>query len=81
MFFVVAEWKDVLKDTPGMNNDDDDTKTDESTRGSIYTTFLGLCELAGKQWNCPPACSENTSLTNKPVRDRTKDYCPCRACL
>lgn len=39
MFFIVAEWKDVLKDTPGMNNDDD-TRTDESTRGSIYNTFL-----------------------------------------
>lgn len=81
MFFIVAEWNAVLKDTPGMNNDDDDdTRTDESTRGSIYNTFFGLCELAEKQWNCPPACSENTSLTNKPVRDRTKD-CPCRACL
>lgn len=39
MFFIVAEWNAVLKDTPGMNNDDD-TRTDESTRGSIYTTFL-----------------------------------------
>lgn len=56
MFFIVAEWKDVLKDTPGTNNDDD-TRTDESTRGSIYNTFFGLCELAEKQWNCPPACS------------------------
>lgn len=70
MFFIVAEWKGLLKDTPGMNNDDD-TRTDESTRGSIYTTFLGLCELAEKQSNCPPSCSENTSLTNKPVSDRT----------
>lgn len=41
MFSTVAEWNAVLKDTPGMNNDDD-TKTDESTRGSIYTTFLAL---------------------------------------
>lgn len=40
MFFIVAEWNAVLKDTPGMNNDDDDARTDESTRGSIYTTFL-----------------------------------------
>lgn len=39
MLSIVAEWKDVLKDTPGMNNDDD-TRTDESTRGSIYNTFL-----------------------------------------
>lgn len=77
MFFIVAEWNAVLKDTPGMNNDDD-TRTDESTRGSIYTTFWGLCELAEKQRNCPPSYSENTPLTNKPVRDRTKD-CPCRA--
>lgn len=44
-----------LKDTQGMNNDDDDdTRTNESTRGSIYNTFFGLCELAEKQWNCPP---------------------------
>lgn len=39
MFFIVAEWNAVLKDTPGMNNDDD-TRRDESTRGSIYNTFL-----------------------------------------
>lgn len=71
MFFIVAEWNAVLKDTPGTNNDDDDTRTNESTRGSIYNTFFGLCELAEKQSNCPPAYSENTSLTNRPVRDRT----------
>lgn len=41
MFFIVAEWNAVLKDTPGMNNDDD-IRTDESTRGSIYNTFFWL---------------------------------------
>lgn len=33
-----------LKDTQGMNNDDDDdTRTNESTRGSIYNTFFLAC--------------------------------------
>lgn len=40
MFSIVVERNAVLKDTPGMNNDDDDTRTNESTRGSIYNTFL-----------------------------------------
>lgn len=41
MLSIVAEWNAVLRDTPGMNNDDD-TRTDESTRGNIYNTFLAL---------------------------------------
>lgn len=53
MFFIVAEWNAVWKDTPGMNNDDD-TRTDESTRGSIYNTFFGLCERAENQMELSP---------------------------
>lgn len=44
MVFIVAEWNAVLKDTQGMNNDDDDdTRTNESTQGSIYNTFFLAC--------------------------------------
>lgn len=55
MVSVVAEWNAVLKDTQEMNNDDDDdTRTNESTQGSIYNTFFGLCELAEKQMELSP---------------------------
>lgn len=54
-----------LKDTPGMNNDDDDdTRTNESTRGSIYNTFLGLCKLAEKQMELSP-CLFRKYFTNE----------------
>lgn len=43
MVSIVAEWNAVLKDTQEMNNDDDDdTRTNESTQGSIYNTFFWL---------------------------------------
>lgn len=54
MVSIVAEWNAVLKDTQGMNNDDDDTRTNESTQGSIYNTFFGLCELAENQMELSP---------------------------
>lgn len=63
MFFIVAERNAVLKDTPGMNNDDD-TRTNESTRGSIYNTFLGLCELAEKKIELSP-CLFREYFTNE----------------
>lgn len=60
--FIVAEWNAVLKDTQEMNNDDDDdTRTNESTQGSIYNTFFfGLCELAQKQMEFSPFPGQKT---------------------
>lgn len=72
-----------LKDTQEMNNDDDgDTRTNESTQGSIYNTFLGLCELAEKQMELSP-CLFRKHFPNEQnqcmiVRETS---CPCRACF
>lgn len=71
-----------LKDTQGMNNDDDDTRTNELTRGSIYNTFFGLCELAENQMELSPFLFRKyfTNEQNQCVIVR-ETSCPCRACF